>query len=527
MPFILAPNGRWSARDKVGESAIGGFLFTYKNQTRIFKNTYADAGGTVANPNPLQLDSSGTAQIYWEDDEFYTIEVWSVSPSDPTVPFELIYTEDNYPSVTGGSGGDVIINQASPNLVRNAQFTRWGNNNYLSQDNTNDVYSRLGATAANVPPKGNVIADDWLFLRSNTNATVEVSRQRFPLGQLEVPANPINYINYTCTGIGAGGETFKSFDQDWRSVETLSNQEVSVGIYARSITNSNLDVVLQQRFGQGGVPSPTVDTTVISTTLTPAWEQYTGTVTLPSVAGKTLGTDLNDVLRMAIRLPQNATANIDICNVQLHSAPAVPQFAYLPINDQIKRADATSTWATLPTGSIQAGIFNTASDGWVLCDDGTIGSPFSSADRSGTDTLNLFILIWNNIADIYAPIFDSTGTPTTRGASPIDDFNADKRLRLMRSLGRVISGDGAGSGLTTRDLGEYLGEESVSLISANNGPHTHSYTRFSTNDVSQAQSFDTGNIPVFSNSRNTGSSGSGTPHNNMQPTTFATHMIKL
>lgn len=526
MGCLLAPNGRWSARDKVGESAIGAFLYTYINQTRDFKNTFADPSCTIPNPNPLRLDASGTASIYWEDDEFYTYELYSVDPNNDQEPYELIDTEDNYPKVTGGSGGDTIINQTFPNLIRNAQFTRWGNDNYLSSDTVNDAYSRLGFGGTSATFVKNTAADDWGIIRSNNSATFTVSRVQFPLGQNEVPANPVNYLNYTCTGIGAGAETFKSLVQDFIGVGTLSNQEITASFWAKSIDSSTISLDICQSFGTGGAPSTVNCQTIINTPLTPVWTQYFGTIIVDSVAGKSRGTDNNDFFRFEIRLPLNQIANIDICNCQLHQASALPEFAYLPINDQIKRADTTSTNATLPTGSIQAGIFIDAPTGWVLCNDSTIGSFYSGASYAFNETLNLFILLWNSLPDTYAPIFDSAGSPTIRGASAIEDFNADKRLQLISILGRVIGAAGDGVGLTSRALGETLGLESVSLIEDQNGPHSHSYQHVTPN-FGSAYWISDGNGQKYLQNFTTGSSGSGAPHENMQPTVFATHMIKL
>ncbi|CAB4202103.1 hypothetical protein UFOVP1361_66 [uncultured Caudovirales phage] len=521
MGYILAPNGRWTANDKVGNAAIGAFLFTYRNQTRDFKTTYADAGGIVANPNPLQLDSSGSATIFWNDDEYYTIELYSVDPDNPLLPYELIYSEDNYPAVNGGASGDIIINQAFPNIVRNAQFTRWGNNNYLSPDVSNDTYLRLGTGGYNTTR--NVICDDWTVCLDSTSSTLTVGRKQFPLGQSEVPANPVNYINYNCSGIGAGTETFKCLQQIYYGVQTLSNTEVSGGFWARSSTSSNARMVLRQGFGTGGPASASTFTTLINVSLTPAWTQYSGQAILPSVAGKTVGTDYNDALTLELQLPLNQVADIDFCNVQLHGAAELPAFPYLTINDQIKRNDATVTNATLPTGSLQSGIFLVAPFGWVLCNDGTIGSAFSGASYGFNATINLFILLWNNIPNIYAPILTSAGVATTRGASAIADFNANKRLTIIRTLGRVIGDTGSGSGLTTRAAGQFLGAESVALTEDNNGPHTHDYPTSggSSNFLGATQQ------NFLTRVNQTASSGLGTPHQNMQPTTFATHMIKL
>ena len=107
-------------------------------------------------------------------------------------------------------------------------------------------------------------------------------------------------------------------------------------------------------------------------------------------------------------------------------------------------------------------------------------------------------------------------------------------LSLATSLANAHAGTGinitgAGSGthtmtmsLSTRTLGQHVGEEIHSTTLAENGPHTHveqTYTGASSGVTA-------GGVSV-QGSGNTGSSGSGTPHNTMEPTTFLNVMMKL
>jgi hypothetical protein len=130
--------------------------------------------------------------------------------------------------------------------------------------------------------------------------------------------------------------------------------------------------------------------------------------------------------------------------------------------------------------SASGGIFSTGdakltlkanSDlGWVMMNDGTIGDPTSSATtRANTDCQALFILLWTNVIDTYAPV--SGG----RGATAIADWNAHKRIGLTKVLGRSIAISGLGGGLTTRALGGTLGEETHTMTAAELVTHSHGY----------------------------------------------------
>lgn len=197
------------------------------------------------------------------------------------------------------------------------------------------------------------------------------------------------------------------------------------------------------------------------------------------------------------------------------------------------------------TGDVKLTIKTAADPGWVMCNDGTIGNASSGAtERTNADCLSLYTTIWNNIPNTYALV---TGG---RGATGLADFNAGKPIQLLTMMGRALAVAGSGTGLTSRALGQFLGEENHNLTSAENGPHNHPIS-----DPGHAHpiipmwiqgpygyivaSFQLAAQPGYQSSWESGatnsaytgilisSSGSGTGHNTMQPTTFLNAMIKL
>jgi len=83
--------------------------------------------------------------------------------------------------------------------------------------------------------------------------------------------------------------------------------------------------------------------------------------------------------------------------------------------------------------------------------------------------------------------------------------------------------------LTTRALGSNLGEENHALSSGENASHRHSLPGGDVGPigVQGGATYYAVQSNGANNSTNTGSTGSGTPHNNMQPTVFLNTMIKL
>lgn len=512
--YNLAPNGRWTARESTGVSARFGKVFTWRNQTRIPKATYQDPAGLVENTNPIDLDSSGAANIYWADDEYYSIAVYAADG-------ELIYSEDNYPVIgSGGGGGDITINETFENIVLNNQFLRWGNNDFNKDATSTTVYTRLGIS--------DTIADCWLFRRSNTNTTNIISQLQFNVGQSQVPGNPINYLNFQCTNVGSGAETSKTIYQSYPSAQLFSNTEISFSIWAMSPTNDPLNINITQYFGLGG--SPPVVTPLITENLTADWAQYTGQITVPSVAGKVFGPNGDDALLLDIGLPLNAVCNSSFSAVQLNEGNELVALETKTVWDQLFRNYQTSL-SHFQTGDYILTLFNdlvVKRPGWIYCNDQTIGSSFSGASQVGNNVLPLFLLLWT-LSSAFVPIFDSSGAPSTRGVSAIADFNADKRLQLTLTLGRVLGSAGSGSGLTPRVLGQTTGAENVTLVPGNLPPHLHSYTNHSASSASRSYQASSGSAgaQVLNTTDGSDHGLSSNPFGIMQPTLFLNCFIKL
>ena len=189
------------------------------------------------------------------------------------------------------------------------------------------------------------------------------------------------------------------------------------------------------------------------------------------------------------------------------------------------------------TGDVKLTFKTVADTGWVMMNDGSIGSASSGATtRANADTEALFTLLWNNVSDTWAAV--STG----RGASAAADFAANKTLTLPRTLGRALAVSGAGASLTSRALGEYLGAESVALSTAELAVHAHTervYDRASSSVVNIGTGPSSGTAITLHSGTNgavddaggagltTADAGSGSAHNNMQPSAFMNVMVKL
>lgn len=167
-------------------------------------------------------------------------------------------------------------------------------------------------------------------------------------------------------------------------------------------------------------------------------------------------------------------------------------------------------------GQIRYGMWATNPDGWLACNGDTIGNIGSGGDRANTVYWALYDVLWDGVSDSDCPVIGG------RGISALDDWNALKSITLPDARGRSPMGHGPGAGLTNRTVGEHIGEESHILTLNENGPHTHSQTvptsQYRTNGGAYGAAAAAGST--------TGSSGSGSPHNNIQPVLVCRVIIK-
>lgn len=512
--YTLTPNPIWYLPDINGKNLAGGKIFSYESLNKtVPKAIYQDENAVTAWPNPVLLNQNGTTgPLFFKLDstvptDLYYLEIFDAQDN-------LQWTIDNYPG-TSASVSSATSNLT--NLVSNGIFYRnCGTVTPVTTFTTLSPSLHAGL-AGNAYP-------DITFLKNNTTAVDTISFPAFNLGSqdLSLDNTPAFYFNYTCNNVPAG-ETFKVIQIPLcAGVQPLSNQKITVSFYARSNTSSvPLTISWYMFYGDGGSPSTSLPVLITSTILSTTWTKYTVQTTVPDVTGKILGTCGNDATYIRIGMPIGILCNIDLIKIGCYLGLTTPIQEFISY-DSIEASTMMSR-----TGDIMPTFHITARGGWLLMNDTSIGSASSGAtNRANIDTFPLYSLLWDSVSDTYAPV--STG----RGASAIADFAANKTLALTRTLGRAIASSGTPStGGTAWVRGQFTGSETHALTSAENGPHTHPPGQTSGDylapDPGGTGALAAGSSVLPTDFVVTGSSGSGTPHNIIQPTTFMNIFIKL
>jgi hypothetical protein len=97
-------------------------------------------------------------------------------------------------------------------------------------------------------------------------------------------------LGNTFTGNAAAGG-FTALNQNIEGVRRLAGKTVTVSFWANASAALRLGVAFIQAFGSGGSPSASVPVNGQSVTLSGTWTRYGVTIAIPSVSGKTLGTN--------------------------------------------------------------------------------------------------------------------------------------------------------------------------------------------------------------------------------------------
>lgn len=132
------------------------------------------------------------------------------------------------------------------------------------------------------------LSDRWSN-QTSSSSTIAVSRQAFTAGQTDVPGEPAYFHQQVIVTGGAAGSVAQLI-QCIEDVRTFAGKTITLTFYAKADSSKNMAVSFQQNFGAGG---STGDYGISATTcaLTSSWQKFTVTGVIPSIAGKTIGTD--------------------------------------------------------------------------------------------------------------------------------------------------------------------------------------------------------------------------------------------
>ena len=230
-----------------------------------------------------------------------------------------VYSASDVNDTNGTINANVNPYTAGKNKIINGDF-------YVNQRNASSTTTSNG----------------YVFDRFNisySGGTFTYSAQTFTLGAAPVAGyEGKNFSRLAITGQTLSAQ-YAIFEHKIESVRTLAGQTATVSFWAKAASGTpKMAVELIQNFGSGGSPSSQVFTYAGQVTLSTSWVRYSVTVAIPSISGKTMGTDGTDRLTLGLWVSGGSdfnsrtgslglqTATIDVWGVQVEQGSTATAF---------------------------------------------------------------------------------------------------------------------------------------------------------------------------------------------------------
>jgi len=202
-------------------------------------------------------------------------------------------------TVEQNTGGAVAPFVAGKNKIINGDFGIWQRGTSFSAVG-NQTYT----------------ADRWF---TETGGTANITQQTFTPGTAPVAGyEGTYYLQYATATTNAT----HGIDQRIEDVRTLAGQTVTISAWMKANAATTMTVIGSQAFGSGGSAGNDIGST--TWTLGTSWQRFTWTVTMTSVAGKTIGAGSSTNIRF-LNLT-NAAFTFQIWGVQVEAGSVATPF---------------------------------------------------------------------------------------------------------------------------------------------------------------------------------------------------------
>ena len=189
----------------------------------------------------------------------------------------------------GGTSGAVTVSFDQANFG-GGQFAA-GKNKIINADFGINQRAFTSTTADNT-----FTFDRWRTFRGG-GGTSTYSAQTFTLGTAPVTGYEGRNFAQIVTASQSAVSDYSLYIQLIESVRTFAGQTVTLSFWAKAGSGTpKIAAEMVQDFGTGGSPSSSNNTAAGAVTISTSWARYSLTVAIPSISGKTIGTNNNDFL---------------------------------------------------------------------------------------------------------------------------------------------------------------------------------------------------------------------------------------
>jgi hypothetical protein len=331
---------------------------------------------------------------------------------------------EGFTMVSGGTAG-VTYQPISPNYIINGAFDIWqrGTSFTTQLSFTADRYQMVVSTSV-------------------TGLSRTVSQESFSPNDLAVLGlgETSFFLRDTVTTIGSA--TAPRIVNKVEDVRTLANQTATVSVYLKSSSHTTATIQVAQIFGSGG--SAAVLASSDSVTISSSWTRVQAQITIPSVAGKTIGAGSHLEVRIVNTAADGAV--LDIWGVQLEAGSVATPFRRNANSIQGElaacqryywRTQSTGTFTWFANGHVDSATAGSCGMNYPVPMRATPTFGFSGNFRiksAGTTYATSTIFI--NFPNTYATRIVGTisGAPTGNGCSLEANNDATAYLELIAEL---------------------------------------------------------------------------------------------
>ena len=225
----------------------------------------------------------------------------TLTPTGVTPGTYTQVTVDAKGRVTGGSTSIAALD--GKDVIRNGGFDLW----------------QRGTTFTNV---SGYFADGWQTYGDGSGATISIAQAQVT-DQIVLDEGWSHWLHLSQTVAGSGG-TFRQILHRIEGVRTFAGCTVMLEFWGKAITApDNFNVSFAQSCGSGGSPSTGWIGGGQACTFVATPQKFGIQVTLPSIIGKTLGTNGDDWIEIVFNLPVNTTQDFYLTGVKMRHASVV------------------------------------------------------------------------------------------------------------------------------------------------------------------------------------------------------------